>query len=216
MKVLLIGGTGYTGKAVCDELLQRGHQVILVTRQPQNIQATEQLQAISLSLTDVNELAKQFAQVDVVVNTAVPDRESPDFVEKVWQMERALVEAAKLTKVRLFLLGGAGSLYVTPTIQLVDTPEFPAEFKREATLFKEVLAWLKQQQDVNWTMISPAPVYFNGSPFTERKGQYRVAKDEVLMLDGQPTGISNFDLAVAIVDELEQAKFSQQRFTAGY
>ncbi|TCJ97842.1 hypothetical protein EV694_1431 [Volucribacter psittacicida] len=216
MKVLLIGGTGYTGKAVCEELLQRGHQVILVTRQPEKIQTTEQLQAISLPLTDIASLTQQFAEVDVVVNAAVPDRHCSDFVEQVWQIERALVEAAKMTKVRLFLLGGAGSLYVAPQVQLVDTPEFPAEFKLEAELFKEILAWLKQQKDVNWTMISPPPVYFNGSPFTQRKEQYRIAKDEVLMLDGEPTGISNFDLAIAIVDELEQPKFSQQRFTAGY
>lgn len=29
-------------------------------------------------------------------------------------------------------------------------------------------------------------------------------------------GISNFDLAIAIADEIEMPKFRKQRFTAGY
>lgn len=37
MKVLVIGGTGYAGSAVVSELLERKHQVSIVTRNPNKV-----------------------------------------------------------------------------------------------------------------------------------------------------------------------------------
>ncbi len=36
MKVALIGASGFVGKAVLNELLQRGHQVLAIVRNPEN------------------------------------------------------------------------------------------------------------------------------------------------------------------------------------
>ena len=62
------------------------------------------------------------------------------------------------TKTRLLIVGGAGSLYVDPEhkTQLVDTPDFPAEFYTLAKAQTDALTELRKHDDVDWTFISPA------------------------------------------------------------
>lgn len=150
----------------------------------------------------------------MVVNAYI-DRKAEDFTEKFRKQRKAVANATKKLGVRLIDFAGAGSLFVAPNVQLVDTPDFPEAIKEEAMTARETLLWLKEQ-DLDWTAVSPPVVFYNGPPFTERLGTYRTETDAVLMKDGQPTGISNFDLAVAIADEIETPKFRKQRFTAGY
>lgn len=214
MKILVIGGTGYAGSAVVSELLERKHQMSIATRNPNKVQIGDNLSAISVDVFDENALSEVFQQYEVVVNAYI-DRTAPDFAEKFRQQRKAVALAAKKSGIRLIDFAGAGSLFVAPNVQLVDTPEFPEAIKEEAMTARETLAWLKEQ-DFDWTAVSPPVVFFNGSPFTEKLGTYRTETDAVLMKDGQPTGISNFDLAIAIADEIENPKFRKQRFTAGY
>ena len=47
----------------------------------------------------------------------------------------------------------------------------------------------------------------------ERSGRFRIGGDELPMDGDQPAGISVADLAVAIVDEIEQGIKLRQRFT---
>ncbi len=50
----------------------------------------------------------------------------------------------------------------------------------------------------------------------ERTGQYRLGQDTPLSTGDGPGRISTADLAVAIVDEVEQAPHPRQRFTLAY
>ncbi|MGI4902773.1 MAG: hypothetical protein ACRYG5_14090 [Janthinobacterium lividum] len=47
----------------------------------------------------------------------------------------------------------------------------------------------------------------------ERTGTYRVGGEQLLMAGDAPAGISVADLAVAIVDEIEQPRYTRARFT---
>jgi putative NADH-flavin reductase len=113
---------------------------------------------------------------------------------------------------RLLVVGGAGSLYVAPGVQLVDTPTFPAEWKQGALAAREALNLIRQESSLDWTFVSPAVFLEPG----ERTGRFRLGGDEVLMSGEQPARISVADLAVAIVDEIEKPQHLQKRFTAGY
>jgi putative NADH-flavin reductase len=112
---------------------------------------------------------------------------------------------------RYLVVGGAGSLEVAPGLRLVDTPEFPAEYKQEATKGGEFLGLLRQDQDLDWTFLSPAAVFGPG----ERTGRFRLGTDQ-LLVNETGSSISYEDYAVALVDELENPKHSRARFTAGY
>jgi putative NADH-flavin reductase len=69
---------------------------------------------------------------------------------------------------------------------------------------------LQDESALDWSFVSPPILLAPG----ERTGQYRLGADALLPgQDGQPAGISVADLAVAIVDEIEQPRHLQRRFT---
>lgn len=74
------------------------------------------------------------------------------------------------TNVRLLVVGGAGSLYVSPkhTLAVSDTPDFPDTFKPLAAAMAKALGKLRERSNVKWTYISPAG-YFRA----EGKRTYR-------------------------------------------
>ena len=110
---------------------------------------------------------------------------------------------------RLLVVGGAGSLFVAPGLQLVDMPEFPAEWKAGALAARDALNELRNESALDWTFLSPPILLQPG----DRTGQYRLGTEAPLMNGDQPGSISVADLAVAIVDELENPHHLQQRFT---
>ena len=114
---------------------------------------------------------------------------------------------------RLLVVGGAGSLYVAPGVQLVDTPQFldhvPANIIPGAQAARELLNRIRSEDTLDWTMISPPAMLVPGA----RSGRYQVGGDDLPMKDGQPASITVADLAVAIVDEIETPRQVKKRFT---
>src|SRR4051812_25805244 len=114
---------------------------------------------------------------------------------------------------RLLVVGGAGSLFVAPGVQLVDTPAFtdhvPPNIIPGAKAARDALTALRANQTLEWTFLSPAAMLTPG----ERTGKYRVGADDLLMAGDRPAGISVADLALAIVDELEKPRHVRARFT---
>jgi uncharacterized protein len=123
----------------------------------------------------------------------------------------AILAGAKQAGVkRVLAVGGAGSLEVAPGLQLVDTPEFPAEWKQGALAARDLLTRLRGESSLDWSFISPPIALAPG----ERTGLYRVGSDQLLPGQGdQPAGITVADLAVAIVDEIETQRHVRRRFT---
>ena len=64
-----------------------------------------------------------------------------------------------------------------------------------------------------WTYVSPPPLEFHPG---ERTGHYRTGTDHPVT-DAQGRSVLTYeDLAVAIVDEIENPRFRNARFTAAY
>jgi putative NADH-flavin reductase len=96
--------------------------------------------------------------------------------ELLVQAATALVAGLRQAGVRRFIMaGGAGSLEVAPGLRLVDTPNFPAEWKPIALAHAEALDVLKAC-DLDWTSVSPAAVLQPGA----RTGIFRLGKDALL------------------------------------
>ena len=112
------------------------------------------------------------------------------------------------------MVGGAGSLNVAPNLQLVDTPDFPADVYPAANVVRELLGELRTRTDINWAFLSPAVMFAIYPVSFEKTGTYRIGQDDVLTnADGSPADISVADLAVAIADDIEQKAHLHQRFT---
>ena len=52
MRILLTGGTGFLGKALCAELLKQQHQLTIFTRQPEKVTKQYQGKVQAATLTN--------------------------------------------------------------------------------------------------------------------------------------------------------------------
>ncbi len=214
MKIALIGATGFVGSAVLSELLARGHHVTALARTPSRIAPQTSLSVVQADALDAAQVGRAVAGHEAVVSAYNPGWSEPGIHDLHLQASDAIVEGVKQAGVkRLLAVGGAGSLYVAPGLQLVDTPEFPAAYKQGALAAREALNRLQRESTLDWSFVSPPIALAPG----ERTGQYRIGADDLLPGAGdQPAGISVADLAVAIVDEIEQPRHVQKRFTVAH
>lgn len=213
MKIALIGATGFVGSAVLSEALQRGHQVTAIVRHPEKLPQHASLTAVKGDAYDDDAIAQAVTGHDAVVHAFNPGWGEAKIRELFIEGTRAIFAGVRQAGIRrLLVVGGAGSLYVAPNLQLIDTPDFPAEYKEGAEGARQALNLIREEQGLDWTFISPPALLEPGA----RSGRFRIGGDQLLMSGEHPARISVADLAVAIVDELEQPRHIRQRFTVGY
>jgi putative NADH-flavin reductase len=213
MNIALIGATGFVGSALLEELLRRGHQVRALLRDPAKLAARTGLQARAVDVLADGDLAAQLDGVDAVVSAFNAGWGNPNLHDDFLRGSDAIAAAARKAGVRLIAVGGAGSLFIAPGQQLVDSPAFPAEWKQGALAAREALNRLRADTTaLDWTFVSPAMHLAPG----ERTGRYRLGGEEPVLDAKGESHISVADLAVAIVDELETPRHRRGRFTAGY
>lgn len=216
MKIAIIGATGFVGSAVLKEALDRGIQVTAIARHPEKLQAQNNLTIVKSDVMDSDKLSEILKGNDVVVSAYNPGWANPDIYNEFLKGAQSIQEAVKKSGIKRYIIvGGAGSLFVAPNVQLIDTPQFPAEWKPGALAARDYLDILKKENELDWTYLSPAIEMNPGTPH-ERKGTYRTGLDNPVFDANNKSTISVEDLAVAIIDEVENPKHIRVRFTVGY
>lgn len=214
MKFAVIGATGYVGNAVVQELAARGHDVTAFARNTGKVFAAPNVRAVAADVTAAG-FVEQLAGFDAVVSAFNPGWTNPNIGRDFRDGYAAILAAAKSAGVPyLLIVGGAGSLYIAPGVQVIDTPDFPKEIYDGANAARELLTELRGRNDLNWAFISP-PICLgaDGGHSEDRTGKYRLGGDDALMNGDAPAGISVADLAIAIADDVEQKAHLHQRFT---
>ncbi|GAB3452760.1 NAD(P)-dependent oxidoreductase [Massilia terrae] len=213
MKIAIIGATGYVGSKLLAEALARKHEVTALVSRPERIPAGSTARAEKTDVLDTAALASQLQGQDVVITAFSGHAQGDQTYDYYVRGIKSIIAAAKQAHVkRLLVVGGAGSLEVAPGVQAVDTPEFPAEWKQSALGAREALNLLRQEQELNWSMLSPAAYLVPG----ERTGKFRLGRDQMLVDAKGESRISVEDYAVAMLNEAEQEQHSRSRFTAAY
>jgi putative NADH-flavin reductase len=202
MKVALIGASGSGGSRLLAELSRRGHHVTAIARHPETVVKLPGVTAQKGDVFDKPSLVALLKGHDAVISAVRFSDSDP----------KLLLDAVKESGIkRYFVVGGAASLEVAPGVKLIDTPQFPAAYKAEATKGGEFLELLRKNNELDWTFLSPSAVIAPG----ERTGKFRLGKDQLLTHD-KGSNISWEDYAIAAVDELEKPAHIRQRFTVGY
>jgi putative NADH-flavin reductase len=202
MKIALIGASGNAGSRILAELSRRGHHVTAIARHPEKVRTLPGVTPLKADVGDVAGLAAAIKGHDVVISSLHFTASDP----------RKLIAAVQEAGVpRYLVVGGAGSLEVAPGVRLIDTPEFPALYKAEASAGSAFLDLLRQQPTLNWTFLSPSAMVGPG----ERTGKFRLGGDQLLAND-KGSSISFEDYAIALADEIEKPAHSRRRFTVGY
>jgi putative NADH-flavin reductase len=214
MHIALIGATGFVGTAVLAELLQRGHTVTALVRDPARAALPATVTTVVADAYDAASVAAGVRGTDAVISAFNPGWSAPELYDQFLRGSAAIEQGVAASGVKRFLIvGGAGSLFVAPGVQLVDTPNFtdhvPANVVPGAQAARDALTRIRANTVLDWTYLSPAAMLAPGA----RTGAYRVGSEDLLMNGPAPAGISVADLAVAIVDEIEQPKHVRARFT---
>jgi len=209
MNIALIGASGFIGSAIRIEALSRNHKVTALVSNPSKLQPEANLVIQQTDVLDTELLSQQLRGHAVVI-CAFSGHSDADIYGYYLKGIRALVDAVRAAGVpRLLLVGGAGSLEIQPGVQLLDTPEFPAQWKATAEGARAALQILRDLPDLDWTVLSPPPHIHPGT----RTGSYRSGLNAVIQRDGGPADISLEDYAMAMMDEAESAKHCRRRFT---
>ena len=214
-KIVIIGATGYVGSAILKEALGRGHQVKAIVRDPSKLTLIHpHLKVVGGSVTDTDFLSRELAKSDAVISAFNPGWSNPNIYEETLEGYGSILCAVRNSGVHRFLMvGGAGSLLVAPGRQLMDEPDVPKKLlpgiRGMAKVYTDLLL---PEKSVDWVFLSPAANMAPG----ERTGKIRLGKDELIVDESGDSNISVEDFAVAMIDELEQEKHHQERFTLGY
>jgi len=202
MKIALIGASGQAGSRILNELASRGHTITAIARSADKIILTRGVIPAAGDINDPKALAQLLAGHDVVVSAVHFSASDPD----------KLIGAVKASGAKRYcVVGGAGSLEVSPGVKVVDTPDFPEIYKTEAQAGVAFLEKLRAQDDLNWTFLSPSAEFTAG----KRTGTFRLGRDQLLTSENG-SSISFEDFAIAMADEIENPAHARQRFTVGY
>lgn len=205
MRIAVVCANGRVGALVVKEAVERGLNVTAIVRGENKTVAKNVIQKDLFDLT-IDDL-KDF---DVVVDAfgAWAEEELPKHSTSL----KHLCDILSGTDIRLLIVGGAGSLYLNPehTLQLIDGPDFPDEFKPLASAQVKTLDEIRERNDVKWTFISPAGDFQADG---ERTGEYILAGEELTLNSKGESIISYADYAIAMVDEIVNGNHIQQRIS---
>ncbi|MFH0727656.1 MAG: NAD(P)H-binding protein [Pseudomonadota bacterium] len=248
MKLAVIGATGNIGSRVVREALQRDHSVTALARHPEKkLVSHPGLTLCAADLMDLGQMTRAIAGHDAVISTFNVGHDPaahPNHYRGIMEGTRLIIAAVKQTGIKRFLfVGGAGSLYIAPGIQLADDLNVMRKMLDSAP--PEMKAWamsatnmpLSSADDYDRFMelhldIVPAAfrmaflLFEHDTSFNwtflsppaglmpgERTGRYQICGEELPMEGDVPAGISMEDLSVAIVDEMENPKLTRRHWS---
>ncbi|WP_040394333.1 NAD(P)-dependent oxidoreductase [Centipeda periodontii] len=203
MKIAVVASNGKASKSIIAELIARGHAVTAFARGANQSAAKEFVQKDIMALTK-----EDLAGFDAVVDGF--GAYTPETLPLHTQTSQHLADLVAGTDTRLYIVGGAGSLYVDPahTVQLLDTPEFPAEFYPLAKAQTEELAALRSRTDARWVFVSPAADFRADGAKT---GKYILGGEEMTLSAVGESVISYADYVLGMVDLIESGAHVGER-----
>lgn len=208
-RIKVLGGTGYGGSAVVREAAQRGHTVTSYSRTAP-AEPVDGVTYVHGSLEDEALLARVVEDADVVFETLSPRGDMEGKLEGI--LDR-LITLADRADVRLGVLGGVSSMLVAEGgPRVFDVHEPPAEIRSEVMTGMALLEALrKSPESLDWFYVSPAANF--GAWLPQRvTGCYRLSTDILLTDEAGESYIAAPDLALAVLDEIEQPQFHRRRF----
>lgn len=214
-KVAIIGASGFVGSNLVKEATNRGLEVTAIARNVEKINV-ENISKVAVDVNQVNELSEALKGHDVVISAFNAGWTNPNLYNDFIKGSESIQQAAKQAGVqRMIVVGGAGSLYANENEQLVDSPDFPADIKPGATAARDYLNILKEEKELDWVFFSPA-IEMHPGVTIGRTGKYRLGKDQPVFDENMVSKLSPEDVAVVLIDELQQPKHHKERFTAAY
>ncbi|MEZ5123305.1 MAG: NAD(P)H-binding protein [Solirubrobacterales bacterium] len=211
MRIAIFGATGMVGRAVVAEAHARGHRIVALSRNPDRAIATDRISVRAVDVGDSDALDPVLAEVDAAVLAVRP---RPGDETRLAPMTRNLLDGAERQDTRVLIVGGSAPLRSPdlPGRLVIDDPHrVPAAWRAIARASLEQFDTARMHSHRRWTYLSPPAVLAPGA----RSGRYRRGTGTLLTDEDGASWISAPDLAIAVVDELENAGIDQH-FTVAH
>ncbi|GAA1359578.1 NAD(P)-dependent oxidoreductase [Streptomyces beijiangensis] len=200
--IVIFGAGGRVGRAAVAEAVTRGHQVTAVVRDPRRHLdlAGPGISVVRGDVADAASVASAAAGHTAAINASarldIPSRDH--FVAAA----EALIDGLDKAGVRrLLVLGIATTLESSPGVRLMDSPDFPEEYRTFSQGHVAEFETLSEAgPGLDWLMVVPP---MNLDPAGPRTGRYRTADGTVLDGAGH---IAHPDLAIALLDEIDEPR----------
>jgi putative NADH-flavin reductase len=214
-EIVLIGASGFVGSAILKEALDRGFKVLAVVRHPEKIKTVHKDLIVKQSdVSSADTVAEVCKGADSVISAYNPGWKNPDIAKETTLVYRAILEGVRKSGVKRFLIvGGAGSLFISPGKRIMDSGLIPESYLPAVRALADVyLIDLTAEKSIDWVFFSPAGTLEPGL----RTGKFRLGKDDMIVNEKEESKISVQDYAVAMIDEVEKPAHHRERFTIGY
>lgn len=212
MNIGVIGATGRIGQRIVAEALQRGHNVTAFTSDAAKIPADKgKVTWKTANVMNADSVGAAMQGQDVLISSYGPAM-GADPKPLSTSAETLLKAGEKHPKVRVLMVGGAGSLEMASGKTVIDSGVIPKEWIAVPIAHKDALEVFKKNSTVNWTYFSPAGSIQPG----ERTGKFRLGGEQLIVGENGKSEISMEDYAVALLDEVEKPRHERKRFTIGY
>lgn len=208
MKLAVIGASGKAGSKILTEAKERGLDVTAIVRNKSKLEATD----VAVIEKDLFELTyDDLKDFDVIIDAL--GAFTPEVLHRHVDSMKYLGDLLENKPNRLLIIAGAGSLYVNKehTVRLIDTPDFPNEYKPVSGAQANALDYMRLRPNVKWTFLSPASVFIPDAP---RTGSYILGGEDFIVDSKGNSQISYSDYAIAMVDEAVNAKHINERICA--
>jgi uncharacterized protein len=135
MKIAVIGATGTIGSLVTGQLLNRGHAVTAIARNPDGVAEHRLLSRRQADIFKFDALREAISGHDALVVAFAPKDNGylgyMQLVEAAWRIKRAFKEA--MPDAYFLNVGGASSLWTPRGFQMFEDPGWPHWFFNAAT-----------------------------------------------------------------------------------
>lgn len=199
MRIAVFGATGMAGSAVVTEARARGHHVVAASRNPGSTGSDHRLDVVALDVADAAAFDAVMSRVDAAVLTI---RLAPGDEHRLAPLTRGVLDAAARHGTRVLVVGGAAPLRSPnhPDRLLIDDPDHvPEAWKQVAGASLEQFRACQSHDYHGWVYLSPPAVL---EP-ADRAGGYRRGTTTLLVDEHGVSRIAAADLAIAVIDELE-------------
>jgi putative NADH-flavin reductase len=235
VKLALVGASGFVGSRVLAHALERGHDVTGIVRDISRLRPRAGLAPLESDVLDPERVAAAVTGHDAVISCFHPGGHdpgaNPTLYRDIVEGTRAMIDGVKRSGVRRFVyVGGCGSLFVREGVMLVDDPESLSANMREGRpagtypmpregppMFDIPLAarmafyLFERELELEWSFLSPSRFLgdFGGPSGNIRRGGSWL----LFEADGTPAKVDVADLAIALIEEVEEPQHIRGHFT---
>lgn len=204
MKIAVLAAGGKSGSLITKEALGHGFNVSAFVRN-----ANKDLESSGAKVIQKDIFALQNSDLegfDIIIDAFGEWQDLSLHKKHIEHLHKILVG----NQARLIVVGGAGSLYVDKEhkTRLMDTPTFPAEYMGVAKATAEVLDFLRDKKDINWTYVCPPAEFIPDAP---KSNNYKIIGEEFTLNSKGESKASYATYALALIDIIKDSSLNHKR-----